>query len=71
MQPEQPAGEADRPVDAGRQLPPHEGLDRKRQFEALGMTAQQNIRAWIEENQMLALLGGFALGVFAGVLMRR
>ena len=29
------------------------------------------ISAWIKENQMLALLGSFAVGVFIGVMMRR
>ena len=27
-------------------------------------------RSWIEENQTLAMLGAFALGVFVGVMMR-
>ena len=27
--------------------------------------------AWIEENQTLAILGGFGFGVFIGVLLRR
>ena len=31
---------------------------------------QQLITGWVRENQILAMAGGFALGVFLGVLMR-
>jgi hypothetical protein len=28
-------------------------------------------KSWVEENQTMAMLGGFGLGVFLGVLLRR
>ena len=31
----------------------------------------QQAKSWIDENQTLAMLGGFGLGVFIGVLLRR
>lgn len=31
---------------------------------------QQVITEWLRDNQVLAMAGGFALGVFLGVLMR-
>ena len=30
-----------------------------------------DVKAWIEHNQTLAVLGGFAVGVFIGAWMRR
>jgi len=36
-----------------------------------GTDLQQTVRDWIVENETLAVLAGFALGVFIGALMRR
>jgi hypothetical protein len=38
---------------------------------AYGTDVQRAAREWIVENQTLAILAGFALGVFIGALMRR
>ena len=39
--------------------------------DTYGTELQQALRDWIVENQTLAVLAGFALGVFVGAMMRR
>lgn len=51
------------PHAARRPLPPPEGA-------SYGTELQRNVRTWIVENETLALLAGFAFGVFVGTLMR-
>jgi len=58
----------------GDGLPPHaahgnNGDGRPLEMEYHDLT--EKAREWIEENQAMAMLGGFGLGVFIGVLLRR
>lgn len=61
-----PAGRPVRPTDTA---PAAENATHG--IPAYGTDAQQAVRQWIVENQTLAVLAGFALGVFIGVLMRK
>ncbi len=55
-------------------LPPHAtrgnngtGKSLEKEYDEL----VEQARSWIEANQTMAMLGGFGLGVFIGVLLRR
>lgn len=50
-------------------LPPHADALRS-EAEAYGLSVQQRARRWIESNPTLALLSGFAVGVFVGAWVR-
>ena len=59
---ESPVGRGD-----GYNAPPHQPEHPSPPDPAALMDAALT---WVEENQTLAMLGAFALGVFVGVLMR-
>lgn len=56
-------------AQSGASLPPHTPAWQQ-QAASYGTEAQQTARQWIAENQTLAVLAGFAFGVFIGVMMR-
>lgn len=63
------ASSQDRPTSSTNARPGSSPLDDLEQYHAPSW--QQEIKAWIREYQTAATLGGFALGVFIGVWMRR
>jgi hypothetical protein len=68
MQPS-PASSQQRPSASSDVPPGASPLDQLERHHAPPW--QDEIKAWIQEYQTAALLGGFAFGVFVGVWLRR